>query len=523
MTSINDRVYKTLLESTKAIPWQIDWGTKQFSYVGPQIEQLLGWTQSSWVSAQDWIDRIHADEREAVASYCIAQSENGIDHEADYRALKADGSFVWVRDVVHVIRENGVTTHLIGFIFDISARKETEMQLLQAKKAAEVAAIAKSAFLANMSHEIRTPMNAIIGFSRLGLRESRPAKLRDYLAKIHSSSVNLLGIVNDILDFSKIEAGRLNLDIAPFDIGQLIAEVREITQLAASEKGLELSFMLAADLPPRMRGDDLRLRQVLTNLISNAIKFTKEGEIVCSVKIVSRQDDRLVLKFIVSDPGIGMSEEQQAKLFQPFTQGDGSTTREFGGTGLGLAICRQLVQLMGGEIGVESEPGQGSAFSFTVAVAVQEDLGEGQAASGGVERLSAELDGARVLLVEDNEINLALTVEQLKEYGVEVTPVAGGQQALDLLARDTSFDVVLLDIQMPGIDGYEVARRIRIGLGLTETPIIAFTAHLLGNVRHQCAEAGIDDIIAKPVDVTTMIRVLAAHSNTPLRSAMCRK
>ncbi len=521
MTTIDDHVYKTLLESTKAIPWQLDWDTKLFSYIGPQIEELLGWEQSSWVTAQDWIDRIHAEEREAVANYCVFQSEHGIDHEADYRALKADGSFVWVRDVVHVIRENGVTTKLIGFIFDISARKENEIELEEAKKAAEVAAIAKATFLAHMSHEIRTPMNAIMGFSQLGLEENDPAKLRDCLNKVHASSINLLGIINDILDFSKIEAGKLELENSSFDIRRMISDTRDVLEFSASCKGLELSFMMSADLPYRVLGDSLRLRQVLTNLISNAIKFTKKGEIACNVKLVNRLNGLLTLRFSVTDCGIGMTPEQQKRLFQPFSQGDSSTTREYGGTGLGLAICRQLVQLMGGEIGVDSTPGKGSTFSFTVKV--KEDPRDQAPASKHIEQQGkTHFGGMKVLLVEDNELNQILMEAQLKKLGIDVTSVDNGRQALELLSRKAAFDVVLMDIQMPEMDGYEVTRKIRNDLSLSDLPIVALTAHAVDDKRRQCIASGMNGIITKPIDTKVMCETLGTFSNITSGSKDCR-
>jgi len=512
MTSTNDRVYKTLLESTKAIPWQIDWDTKLFSYIGPQIEELLGWEQSSWVSAQDWIDRIHPDERKAVANYCISQSANGVDHEMDYRALKADSSYIWVRDVVHVIRENGVTTKLIGFMFDISPRKEMEIQLLEAKKAAEAATKAKADFLANMSHEIRTPMNAIVGFSELGQTETDPAKLHNYLDVIHTSSTHLLAIINDILDFSKIDAGKLELNDTAFDIRRLIADIQEIMALSASRKGLTLSFMLSADLPNRMVGDTLRLKQILTNLISNAIKFTKSGEIVCSIKRVSRSSDQLTLQFSVADPGIGMTPEQQKNLFQPFSQADSSTTREQGGTGLGLAICRQLVQLMGGKISVNSELGKGSTFSFT-AIMKEDQSARVTRPKNTKHQVNTDLNGMRVLLVEDNKVNQTLTAAQLKAGNIEVTTVDDGRQALELLAQNTVFDAVLMDIQMPEMDGYKVTRIIRNKFKLTNLPIIALTAHVAENKRQQCIDSGMNAIITKPVEVEVMYETLANYKH----------
>ncbi|MGM9489294.1 response regulator [Ideonella sp. YS5] len=530
----------------------------------------------------------------------------------------------------------------------VSERTE---QLERAQHAAEVATRAKSEFLANMSHEIRTPMNAILGMSYLALQGGLDARQRNYVEKVHGAAESLLGVINDILDFSKIEAGKLEIETVAFQLGDVLDQLANLVGMRVEEKGLELLFALPPDLPGDLMGDPSRLGQILLNLVNNAVKFTERGEVMVAVRPVERTAERVTLRFEVRDSGIGMTAESRERLFQPFTQADASTSRRYGGTGLGLAICRHLVQSMGGEIGVESEPGRGSCFHFTLPFRLQagthpvpeagelrgtrllvvddhpptrellcalaeslgfeaESAGDGQAALAAVARADAaarpfrlvlldwrmpgmdgieclarlaqtgghhgqptvlmitafsrdlaerelhgrhlqvaalltkpvtpsalldaclgalgrpaayagrseqrqellqtrqaSLAGARILLVEDNTINQELACDLLDGAGIVVTVAADGREALGALERE-SFDAVLMDCQMPVMDGYEATRALRQRPGLKDLPVIAMTANAMAGDREKVIAAGMNDHVAKPIHVDELFETL---------------
>jgi two-component system sensor histidine kinase/response regulator len=551
---------------------------------------------------------------------------------------------------LEILQRNLRTRELLGQTQAQAGQLEKQAEeLVGAKRKAEEATEMKSMFLANMSHEIRTPMNAIIGLSHLALKTPLSPKQSDYLGKIHKAGTSLLAVINDILDFSKIEAGRLDIETLDFKLDEVINSVTMLTAQKAHDKGLEFIAHVAPGIPEHLLGDPLRLGQILTNCVNNAVKFTERGEIRLDIEQVERAGDNVQLKFSVRDTGIGMTGEQAAKLFQPFTQADMSTTRKHGGTGLGLTICRRLVELMGGQIWLDSEPGVGTTFYFTVWLGVGDAKGPGKivpaklralrvlvvddnaaarevlreplstvvsrvdAVASGKEAITAirqqdttepydivfmdwrmpgmdglqasrhikgdetlrqhpaivlvtafgreevrdeaerlDLDGfllkpvtrsmivdtlvnvfaddreelsavatgehargvsgARILLAEDNEINQQIVVELLEGAGASVTVANNGREAVEMLSRDPqapSFDVVLMDLQMPEMDGYEATTRIRADRRLATLPIVAMTAHATVEERQRCLDAGMDDHVGKPIDPRNLYETVA--------------
>ena len=396
---------------------------------------------------------------------------------------------------------------------DIMHREQAQAELEYAKEQADEATKTKSIFLANMSHEIRTPMNAIIGMAYLALKTQLDARQYDYVNKIHTAANALLVIINDILDFSKIEAGKLSLETVPFRLEDVLANALTLVRQKAHEKGLELLLdirnpALLADSGSFM-GDPLRLGQVLTNLLSNAVKFTDQGHVTLSVEAVT-QKEHSYLTFRVEDTGIGMSAEQLGKLFQDFSQVDGSATRKYGGTGLGLTISKKLIELMGGSIRVKSLLGRGSQFVFNIALENANRIQLSRSMLAQDESQIARLQGMSVLLVEDNSINQQIAQELLEARGINVDIANNGQEALDKLSQDHSrYHAVLMDLQMPIMDGYEATRMLRANQQFDDLPIIAMTAHAMQEERERCEALGMNGHITKPIEPKTLYQTLA--------------
>jgi len=473
------------------------------TFVSASIEPLLGFRPEEYMRDADfWRSHVHPDDLPEVEAKQVELFRSG-ENRTEYRFSKKDGSYVWVSDEQHLIRDaEGRPVEVVGSWNDITERKEAELafeaaqaELEKATQAALEANEAKSIFLANMSHEIRTPMNAVIGLSHLALKTDLTPRQRDYVQKIKSSGQHLLGIINDILDFSKIEAGKLSIENIDFDLDKVLENVGNLMSEKASAKGLELIFEVAPNVSTHFRGDPLRLGQILINFCNNAVKFTETGEILVQVCVLEDASDSQLVEFSVQDTGIGMTEAQIGRLFQAFEQADASTTRKYGGTGLGLAISKQLTELMGGEVTVESEPGKGSVFRFTAR------LGRGTAIVRP-RLLQSDLRGRRVLIIDDNPHARAVLANMLTNMTFIADEAASGEEAIDMVRQAAMlgepYEIAFIDWQMPGLNGVETGKRL---LELEETPphLVMVTAYGREEVLKQAEESGFENVLIKPV------------------------
>ena len=511
----SEKRYRLIADSMSDLIWTMDL-KMNLTYVSPSMQTLYGYSPEETEGLR-FDEMLTPDSaRKVLDLYRVIRglmrrrtlSGKGFSETLVLEHVRKDGNTFWGETQVSIAVENdGLIVGIQAVTRDISERKRAEA-LSKEKQDAEAASLAKSEFLAKMSHEIRTPLNGIIGMAELCLGHHPDEPLKGFLQTIYSEARSLSGLVNDILDLARIEAGKMALEEAPFDLGELVRSVAGGFALQAGQKGLSFETFLASDLPMELSGDAVRLRQVLVNLVGNALKFTPEGGVSVSCELVRDGGDNAVLRFSVGDTGIGIPRERQQKIFETFEQADGSTTRRYGGTGLGLAIAKEIVGIMGGEIGVTSEPGKGSTFWFTVQM--KKHAGQVAPAGGeaGILRPAAGAPGpdtrrgCRILLADDYAVNREVVRRHLEAGGHSVVLAKNGHEAVEAF-KDGHYGLIFMDVQMPVMDGIAAARTIRElekrRGGTSRIPIVALTAHAVREYLDACLRAGMDDCLTKPV------------------------
>ncbi len=489
INNVPDPIYVKDMQGKKIIA-----NLAEAHYSGKEtVEEVLGKTDAELYSAE--VAAHSKREEEEI----FATGKSLKNYEENFVAV--DGKERWLIGNKILLKDmKGIPTGILGISHDITERKIAEQEIVKAKEEAEGAARAKSDFLATMSHEIRTPMNGVIGMTSLLLETPLTVEQLEYTETIRSSGDALLTLINDILDFSKIESGKMELEKQPFSIEACIEETLDILAPKATEKKLELLYLIDASVPSTIIGDVTRIRQILVNLVGNAIKFTSEGDIFVSVNITRKYDTVLELAFAVKDSGIGIPDDKKEKLFQAFTQVDSSTTRKFGGTGLGLAISKRLVELMGGKIWVESEPGAGSTFHFTIA-ALTENRPK-------VFVSNSDLKHKRVLIVDDNKNNCTILSVECKMNGMNPLAVQSSREALAMLERGEAFDIIIVDMLMPELDGYEFGKRIKANPELKHIPLVLLTSSGVQNYSSQEIAEVFASYATKPVKHSVLFQML---------------
>jgi signal transduction histidine kinase/CheY-like chemotaxis protein len=524
---LSNAILEQALEMSKCGTWTVDIVRDRYMpSVSPRAARLIGrpLRPGGYPKRGEWSSGVIEAAGDDMANEIKLQFMEVVDgvrdrYDAKYPIKRQDnGAIMWVHDMASLVRDaHAKPIFLRGVTRDITRERKAEEAIIAAMQEAESASVAKGEFLANMSHEIRTPMNAIIGLSGLALKHEMPERVHGYLDKIRQSGEHLLRIINDILDFSKIESGKLEIEAVPFELEAVIENVVNLVSEKADAKGLELVCSFDSQVPRQLIGDPLRIGQILINYANNAVKFTQQGQLRIQVSLKEASADAAVLHFSVSDTGIGLSPEQMGRLFQSFAQADSSTTRQYGGTGLGLAISKSLAHGMGGEVGVDSVPGQGSTFWFTARVG----LGSQETSihrpsmdlhGSALERALLALGGARILLVEDNEINQLVACEMLRGAGLAVEVADNGEIGVRLVqarqAQGQPYDLVLMDMQMPVMDGITAARLIRQSYPAEQLSIVAMTANAMQSDKERCLGAGMNGFVSKPINPEELWRAL---------------
>ena len=511
----SEEKFRELAENIREVFWIMSPTTNETLYISPAYEQVWGRScESLYQDPMSFIEAVHPDDLEEAHQW-FARQLAGEHIDAEYRIRTPDGQEKWIRDRAFPIRDQaGTLMRVVGIAEEITERKHYEKELIQAREGSDAANQAKSRFLANMSHEIRTPMNGVLGMVQLLLETELTPEQRRYATVAQSSGRTLLLLIDNILDISKVEARKIVLENLSFNLRDTVEEVIQLLQVQATGKGISIKWSLSAEIPRLLRGDVHRLRQVLNNLGSNALKFTEHGEVTLDGVLEGQGENSATVRFTVTDTGIGMRPDQLATLFRPFTQADASTTRKYGGTGLGLAISQQLVELMGGTLGVDSHEGQGSAFGFTAvfALATEEGADCQQPLASHHPQQEDPLvtcnrtQGARILVAEDNAVNREVALGLLRKLGYQPTAVANGFEAVEAV-RHGGYDLVLMDCEMPVMDGFDATRRIR-GSERPNMPIIALTADAMPGDRDRCLREGMNAYLSKPVDLRQLADVI---------------
>ncbi|MEP7099776.1 MAG: ABC transporter substrate-binding protein [Burkholderiales bacterium] len=511
----------TILDNIPDLAWVKD-NAGRFVAVNRAFAVFMGFSAPGAMLGKTDQDIIQPDQAEANRVEDAEVMASGRSIRVDQHLVKPDGTSVWFEKIKTALYDgNGRLAGTVGVSRDITERRQSEVER-EARRVAEAANQAKSEFLANMSHEIRTPMNAILGMSHLAMQSGLNQQQFNYVQKVHSAAESLLGIINDILDFSKIEAGHLDIEHIPFELGDVLDSMATVLGIKAEEKGLELVFDLPPDLPNALVGDPSRLRQVLINLGNNAVKFTDQGAVIVGAEVLARDVTSVRLRFEVRDTGIGITPEERLRLFKPFSQADSSTSRRFGGTGLGLAVSHHLVRMMDGDIDVDSAPGRGSRFHFTARFGIGLERAADDAASsdGGV-------DGARLLVVDDNDAVREVLVHMADSLGMRASAANGGQEAIQAVvaadARDEPFDLLLLDWKMPGMNGVDCAKQLaRMPLAHPPPTVLMLTAFSRDEVARILAveRLTVAATLTKPVTPSTLLDASLQAIGQPRQHAL---